>query len=71
MLKAITIFLPACWPGGLSVRQWSGRPGFNPRLSHTKDFKKEVIDTQQYKIRIKGKMEQYRVRSSTFPDTSG
>ena len=20
-------------------RQWSGRPGFNPRLRHTKDFK--------------------------------
>ena len=23
----------------LSVRQWSGRPGFNPRSSHTKDSK--------------------------------
>ena len=23
-----------------SVRQWSKRPGFNPRSSHTKDFKK-------------------------------
>ena len=22
-----------------SVRQWSGRPGFNPRSRHTKDFK--------------------------------
>ena len=22
-----------------SVRQWPRRPGFNPRLSHTKDFK--------------------------------
>ena len=21
-------------------RQWSGRPGFNPRSHHTKDFKK-------------------------------
>ena len=21
----------------VNVRQWSGRPGFNPRLSHTKD----------------------------------
>ena len=21
------------------VRQWPGRPGFNPRSSHTKDFK--------------------------------
>ena len=23
----------------VSVRQWPGRPGFNPRSSHTKDFK--------------------------------
>ena len=22
-----------------SVRHWPGRPGFNPRSSHTKDFK--------------------------------
>ena len=22
-----------------SVRQWPGKPGFNPRSSHTKDFK--------------------------------
>ena len=22
-----------------SLRQWLGRPGFNPRSSHTKDFK--------------------------------
>ena len=24
---------------GLSVHQWSGRPGFNPRSRHTKNFK--------------------------------
>ena len=30
---------PAHWPIGLNVRQWSGRPGFNPRSRHTKDFK--------------------------------
>ena len=29
----------AHWPRGYSVRQWSGRPGFNPRSSYTKDFK--------------------------------
>ena len=23
----------------MSVRQWPGRPGFNPRSSHTKDSK--------------------------------
>ena len=27
------------WPSGLSVRQSPGRPGFVPRLSHTKDSK--------------------------------
>ena len=27
------------WPSGSSVRQWPGRPAFNPRSSHTKDFK--------------------------------
>ncbi len=26
-----------------SVRQWSGRPGFNPRLCHTKDFKNGTL----------------------------
>ena len=29
----------AHWSCGLSVRQRSGRSGFNPRLCHTKDFK--------------------------------
>ena len=27
------------WHGGLNVCQWPGRPGFNPRSSHTKDSK--------------------------------
>ena len=28
------------WSGsGYSVPQWSGRPGFNPRSRHTKDYK--------------------------------
>ena len=27
------------WHNGYSVRQWPGRSGFNPRLSHTKDSK--------------------------------
>ena len=52
-----------------AYRQWSGRPWFNPRLRHTKDFKKMVLDTsllntQQYKVRIKGKVEQSRESSS-------
>ena len=33
---------PAHWPSGLSVRQWSGRPGFSPRSCHTKDFKNGI-----------------------------
>ena len=35
----IYIYILAHWPSGYSVRQWSGRPGFNPRSRHTKDFK--------------------------------
>ena len=57
-----------------SVRQWSRRLGFNPRSSHTKDLKKMVLDTtlfntQQYKVCIKGKVEQSRERSSVLPYT--
>ena len=29
----------AHWPSGWSACQGSGRPGFNPRLRHTKDFR--------------------------------
>ena len=36
--------LPAHWPSGLSVRQWSRRTGFNPRSRHNKDFKM-VLDS--------------------------
>ena len=47
-----------------SVRQWPGRPGFNPRSSHTKDSKMvldaSLLNTQHYKVRIKGKVEQSR-----------
>ena len=28
----------AHWPSWSSVRHWSGRPAFNPRSHHTKDF---------------------------------
>ena len=34
---------PAHCPSGESVRQWSGRPGFNRRSSHTKDFKNGTL----------------------------
>ena len=31
--------IPDPWSNEYSVRQWSGRPGFNPRSSYTKDSK--------------------------------
>ena len=47
-----------------SVPQWYGRPGFNLKLSHTKDSKMvldvTLLNTQHYKVRIKGKVEQSR-----------
>ena len=42
----------AIWKKGLNtlkktnqqgVHQWSGRPGFNPRSGHTKDFKNGTL----------------------------
>ena len=50
--------------------QWSGTPGFNPRSNHTKDSKMvldaTLLKSQQYKVRIKGKMEQFREWSTAF-----
>ena len=49
---------------------WPGRPGFKPMWRHTKDFKKVLdtylLNTQQYKVRIKGKVEQYWERCSSY-----
>ena len=42
-MKKISIYYVYAWPGigiMVSVRQWSGRPGFNTWLRHTKDSKK-------------------------------
>ena len=62
------------WPNELSVRQWSGRPGFNLRSSHTKDLKMgldvALLNTHHYKSRIKGKVDQSWEWSSAFPYTS-
>ena len=35
----------------------SGRPGFNPRWSHTKDSKNDtsLLNAQNYKVQIEGK----------------
>ena len=50
------------------------KPGFNPRSSHTKDSKmvldSTLLNTHHYKVRIKGKVEQSREKSSTLPYTS-
>ena len=57
-----------------SVCQWSGRPGFNPRSSHTKDSKMVLgavlLNTQHYKVRIKGKVEQSKEWSSALSYTT-
>ena len=59
---------------GECVHQRSGRPGFNPRLSHTKDSKMvrdaTKLKTQHYKVGIKGKVEQSRQWSRALSYTS-
>ena len=54
---------------GMSVRQWPGRLGINPRSSHTKDSKNvaSLHNTQNYTVGNKDKVEQSRERSSAFP----
>ena len=53
------------------VRQRSGRPGFDPRSRHTKDFKilldTSLLNTQQYKVRTEGKVEQSREKIAPSP----
>ena len=53
---------PLHWPSGLSVRQWSGRPGYSIQGRVIPKTLKMVLDTsllntQQYKVCIKGKVE--------------
>ena len=52
----------------------SGRPGFNPKSNPIKDSKivldAALLNTQHYKLQIKGKMEQSRKRNSALPYTS-
>ena len=47
-----------------SVHQWSGRSGFNPRSSQSENSKMvldtALLNTQHYKVNIKGKVEQSR-----------
>ena len=37
--RMLNSYEPGTWPNEYSVRQWSGRLGFNPWSSHTKDSK--------------------------------
>ena len=56
-----------------SVRQWSGRPGFTPKSSHTKDSKNldtALLNTLYYKVRFKGKVKQSRESNSILLYTS-
>ena len=68
------LLIPAHWSSGLSVHQWSRRPGFSPGRIIPKTLKMvldtSLINIQQYKVHIKGKMEQSWDRSSTLPYTS-
>ena len=61
------------WPYQLNFRQWSGRPRFNPRSGHTKDSKMvldaSLLNTQNFKVTIKGKVEQSREKSSALSYT--
>ena len=49
-------------------------PVFNLRSSHTKTQKvvldTSLLNTQHYKVRFKGKVEQSREKSSALPNTS-
>ena len=59
---------------GLMSREFANGPEFNPRLSHTKDSKMvldtTLLNTQHYKVRIKGGVEQSREKSIALPYTS-
>ena len=67
-------FRTAHWSSGYSVHQWSGKLGSNPGRILPKTLKMvldtSLLNTQQYKVHIKGKVEQFRERSSALPYTS-
>ena len=58
----------------LSVREWPGRPGSIPGRVIPKTLKMvldtSLLNTQQYKVRIKDIVEQSRENSSAFSYTS-
>ena len=65
------------WAIGLMSRVFAngpGRPGFNPKSSHTKDSKDGTwlrLNTQHYKVQAKSNVEQSREWSSALPYTTG
>ena len=70
------IIITGHWYNGLSVRQWPGRPGFLFPGRVIPKTQKMVLDssllnTRHYKVRINGKMEQFRERSSALPFEKG
>ena len=70
----ITFLNKPDWPWGKRVHQWSGRSGFNPGHVIPKTLKMildtSLFNTQQYKVRIEGKVEQSGERRSGLPYTS-
>ena len=56
------------------MSKYGGRPEFNPRSSHTKDLKMvldtSLLNSQHYKVRIKGEVEQSKERSGALPNSS-
>ena len=57
------------------VRVFARETGVQPWSSPTKDWKKMVLDssllnTQYYKVQIKGKVEQSKERNNALPYTS-
>ena len=64
------VWIQVFWHNELSVRQWSRRSGFNPFFipkTQKMVLDATLLNTQHYKVRIKGKMEQSREWSSALP----
>ena len=61
------------WHNGQSVRQWPGSLGSIPGRVIPKTLKivldVSLLNTQHYKVRIKGKVEKFWERSSALPYT--
>ena len=69
----IFFFISAHWSNEMRVCQWPGRPWFNPGwvIPQTQKMVHDtsLLNTQHYKVCIKGKVEQSKERSSTLSYT--